>query len=54
MWQERSVRWFTGACEKREGREIGDEGRDRGLQGGMQEPEGRRTLKKPVGETDWL
>ena len=30
MWQERSVRWFTGACEKSKGREIGDEGRDRG------------------------
>ncbi len=30
MWQERSVRWFTGECEKREGRETGDEGWDRG------------------------
>lgn len=30
MWQERSVRWFTGACEKSKEREIGNEGRDRG------------------------
>ncbi len=29
MWQERSVRWFTGACEKSKGRETGDEGWDR-------------------------
>ncbi len=29
MWAERSVRWFTGACEKSKEREIGDEGRDR-------------------------
>ncbi len=30
MWQERSVRWFTGACEKSKERETGDEGRHRG------------------------
>ncbi len=33
MWQERSVRWFTGACEKSKEREIGDEAAQ-GMTGG--------------------